>query len=263
MLVFEIFILLLAGLGAGAVTGLLGASAVTIAAPLMIFFLGYDPFTAIGISLAIDVFASGITAFVFNRHRNIKIKPALLILFFAVIGAFVGSYFSSYFPAEILSKIIGLFVILTGITLMTRGVKGEIHFLKKIIILRGDRFIRGILIATGIIVGLIAGIFGAGGGVTLLIILTLLLGYRIHAAIGTSVLIMMFIALSGTIGHIMYGSFLIYPFIVATIGGIIGAYYSACRTNLVSEVKLNKIIGLVFFVLGLFLFLKEIFLAFY
>jgi len=263
MLIFEIFILLLAGLGAGIVTGLLGASAVTIAAPLMIFFLSYDAFTAIGISLAIDIFASGVTAYVFYKHKNIHLKPSLFIIFFAVIGAFVGSYFSSYFPGAFLTKIVGFFVMLTGVNFMTGTLKSKISNLKE----RYDfdkanrKFI--LMALAGLIVGIIAGVFGAGGGVTLLMILTLLLGYRIHIAIGTSVFIMMFIAFSGTVGHVLYGDFLWYPFFIASIGGIIGAYYSAHKTNVLSEKKLTKIVGFVLFVLGLFLLLKELFYLVY
>ena len=257
MLIFEIFILLLAGLGAGIVTGLLGASAVTIAAPLMIFFLGYDAFTAIGISLAIDISASAITAMVFYKHKNINLKPSFFIIFFAIIGAFIGSYFSSYFPGSFLTKIVGFFVMLTGITFMRDTLKSKLEKIKdKYHFDREDRkFI--IMALAGLIVGLIAGIFGAGGGVTLLMVLTLLLGFRIHVAIGTSVFIMVFIALSGTVGHLIYGSFSWYPFLIASIGGIVGAYFSAHRTNALSEKKLNQIIGFVLFILGLFLVLKE------
>lgn len=259
MLGYELFILLIAGIGAGIVTGLLGASAVTIAAPLMIIFLGYDAFTSIGISLAIDVFASAVTAYVFYKNKNIKIKPINLLIIFSVIGAFIGSYFSSYFPTGLLSKFIGFFVMLTGFNLMRRGLKGEIKFFKELFEFRSNNFRRGILIIAGLIVGLIAGIFGGGGGVTLLLLLTLLLNYKIHPAIGTSVFIMMFIAFSGAVGHILYGSFLVYPFLIASIGGIIGAYFTATKTNATSEEKLNKMIGFIFFILGFFLFLKEIF----
>ncbi|MBU1129504.1 MAG: sulfite exporter TauE/SafE family protein [Nanoarchaeota archaeon] len=258
MILFEMVVLLLAGIGAGIVTGLMGASAVTIAAPIMIIFLGYDAFIAIGISLAIDVFASAVTASVFYKHKRINIKPSILILIFSVIGAFVGSYFSSYFSAGLLSKLVGFFVMFSGINLMRKGIRGEVRFFKDRFknCTKKSRFL--ILSLAGLFVGLIAGIAGAGGGVTLLIILTFFLGYGIHTAIGTSVFIMMFIALSGSIGHIMYGSFRWYSFVVASVGGIIGAYYTAKKANGLPEEKLNKIVGFVFFVLGLFLLFKEL-----
>lgn len=263
MIGFEIFVLFVAGLGAGIVTGLMGASAVAIAAPLMIIFLGYSAFTAIGISLAIDVFASAITAYVFHKHKNVDIKPSLLILVFAVGGAFLGSYFSASFPTGLLSSTIGFFTMLTGINFMKNGVQGELRYIKEKTILYGRKFKWGVLALAGLIVGLIAGIFGAGGGISLLLILTLVLGYRIHTAIGTSVFIMAFIALSGTIGHITFDKFAVYPFIVAAIGSMLGAYFTSQRTNLTPEHQLNRILGFVFFVLGLFLLLQQIFVFIY
>lgn len=258
MIGFEIFILFLAGLGAGMVTGLLGASAVTIAAPLMIIFLDYSAFSAIGISLATDVFASLTTAYVFHKHGNINIKPAIPILIFAVFGAYLGSYYSSSFDTSFLSKIVALFVMLTGVNFMNKGVKWDISFLEKKLKL-GNKKVQVVFLAIlGLIVGLVAGTFGAGGGVTLLIVLVLLLKYKTHVAIGTSVFVMAFIALSGTIGHVIYDSIPFYPFVIASIGGVLGAYFVAHKTNALPEDKLNKLIGFVFFVLGLFLFLKEL-----
>jgi uncharacterized protein len=258
MIGFEIFILFLAGLGAGMVTGLLGASAVMVAAPLMILFLDYSAFSAVGISLATDVFASLTTAYVFHKHGNINIKPAIPLLIFAVVGAYLGSYFSSSFDTSFLSKIIGLSVMLTGFNFMKRGVKWDISYLEKKFKL-GNKKVQVVFLAIlGLIVGLIAGTFGAGGGITLLIVLVLLLKYKVHMAIGTSVLVMAFIALSGTIGHVVYDSVPFYPFVIASVGGVLGAYFVAHKTNTLSEERLNKLIGLVFFVLGFLLFLKEL-----
>jgi uncharacterized protein len=259
MFAYEIFILLLAGIGAGIVTGLMGASAVTVAAPLMIVFLKYNAFTAIGISLAIDVFASLVTAGVFYSYKRVDLKPSILILIFAIIGSFGGSYFSSYFSTNLLTNLVGFFVAFSGINLMRSGLKGEVKFFQEKFSSFRKTSKLFILSFSGLIIGLIAGIAGAGGGVTLLIILTLFLGYKIHTAIGTSVLIMAFIAFSGTIGHILYGSFLVYPFIIATIGGIGGAYFTAKKTNGIAENKLSRIVGIVFFVLGFFLVFKELF----
>ena len=259
MIGYEVFILLLAGLGAGIITGLLGASAALIAAPLMIIFLGYDAFTAIGISLVIDVFASGVTAYNFNKRDRLRIKPALLILFFAVVGAFVGSYFSSSFQTELLSKFMGITVFLTGIHLIRRNVKKEATFFEENLTFKKKIIKLSMLIFLGFVVGFVAGIVGLGGGIGLLFVLTILLGYRIHPAIGTSVFIMAFITLSGAVGHFVYGKFLIYPIIIASVAGIIGAFFSSKMATLTSEVKLNRIVGVILFLLGLFLLLQQIF----
>ena len=55
-----------------------------------------------------------------------------------------------------------------------------------------------------ILVCFIAGA-GAGGGMMLLLVLTTFLGYPVHLAVGTSVFIMAFTALTGGISHFMIG----------------------------------------------------------
>ena len=52
---FNIFIYILAGLGAGVGTGLAGLSAAAVISPMLITFLGFPAYEAVGISLASDV----------------------------------------------------------------------------------------------------------------------------------------------------------------------------------------------------------------
>ena len=52
---------------------------------------------------------------------------------------------------------------------------------------------------------LICGFFGAGGGMMMLMVLTMLLGYELKTAVGTSVFVMTFSALTGAISHFALG----------------------------------------------------------
>lgn len=68
MTIISILVILTAGWGAGVVTGLVGASAAVIVTPMLVTFLGYPAYTAIGISLATDVFASAASARTYYKH---------------------------------------------------------------------------------------------------------------------------------------------------------------------------------------------------
>lgn len=258
MNIYTIFVLLMAGLGAGITTGLIGASAVMVATPLMIVFLGVDAYTAIGVSLAIDIFASIVAAFMFYRHNNLNLKPALTMMVFAIAGAYFGSYVSSSIPVLFLSRFTGLVIAGSGINLMIKG--GRTKELPKEICGRRAKFLRFLLLAAlGSFVGILAGVFGAGGGVTMFLILVFILCYRVHSAVGTSVFIMIFIALSGTIGHIVYGPFSWTFVAIASVAGVFGAGLSAKIANLMKEEQLNRLIGFVFFTLGILMVLNELF----
>ena len=103
------------------------------------------------------------------------------------------------------------------------------------------------------------GIFGAGGGVMILIILTFVLEYEVHTAVGTSVLIMIFTALSGGMSHFIVESSV--PFVTlgaSGLGGIAGAFLAARYANLVSQRRLSKVIGLTFIGLGGFVIIQQL-----
>ncbi len=53
----------------------------------------------------------------------------------------------------------------------------------------------------GILGGFLGGLFGVGGGTIFVPLLMLLKGFDIHRAIGTSLLIIIFTALSGAVFH--------------------------------------------------------------
>ena len=60
-------------------------------------------------------------------------------------------------------------------------------------------------IICGILIGFICGFIGAGGGMMMLLILTSVLGYELKTAVGTSVFIMTFTALTGAVSHFAIG----------------------------------------------------------
>ena len=84
---------LLAGLGAGLGTGFAGMSAAAVITPMLVTFLGIEPYTAVGIALASDVLASAVSAYTYGKNKNLDIKNGLVmmitVLIFTVVGSFV------------------------------------------------------------------------------------------------------------------------------------------------------------------------------
>lgn len=245
-------IILIAGWGAGVVTGLVGASAVVIVTPILIAFLGYNPYTAIGISLATDVIASSVSAFTYKSHGNIDLKNGLSIAITTVIAALLGSWFSGDINPNALGGLSGLMIIFMGISFTRKSLSEQIKDLKEKLNLSffKERKILSSILA-GIYIGLFSGFFGAGGGIMILVILTFILEYKMHMAVGTSVLIMTFTALSGATGHFFFEQSIPYWELgISSAGAFIGAYFAAHYANLISEKKLSKAVGVVFIILG-------------
>ena len=61
-MIAKIIVCIIAGLGAGIGTGFAGMSAAAVISPMLITFLGFPAYEAVGIALASDVLASAISA---------------------------------------------------------------------------------------------------------------------------------------------------------------------------------------------------------
>ena len=70
----------IAGIGAGLGTGFAGMSAAAVISPMLITFLGMDPYMAVGIALASDVLASAISAYTYGKNGNLDIKNGAVMM---------------------------------------------------------------------------------------------------------------------------------------------------------------------------------------
>lgn len=252
-MISQYIISLVAGWGAGVVTGIIGASAAVVIVPVLITFLNIPTFEAIGISLATDVVASLVAANTYRRNGNIDLKSGLQMAISAVVGAIIGSWISSYVPSAGLGGFTGFAILLIGINFIRKPLHQRIQSIQEkhknnTNISHINRITSSIL--WGLLIGFIAGFVGAGGGVMILLILTLVLRYKIHVAVGTSVLIMAFTALSGAVSHALYAPIPLDLLAFAVVGGALGSKMAAIFANNVSEEKLSKIAGIAFILLG-------------
>jgi len=98
---------------------------------------------------------------------------------------------------------------------------------------------------------MVCGFVGAGGGMMMLLILTSVLGYELKTAVGTSVFIMTFTALSGALSHFAIGGapdlFCLGLCVVFTL---IWARIAARIANRAAPITLNRATGVVLVVLG-------------
>ena len=93
-MLFEFLICFIAGIGAGLGTGFAGMSAAAVISPMLITFLDVPAYQAVGIALASDVLASGVSAYTYHKNKNLDIKNGLVMMFTVLIFTFVavGNY---------------------------------------------------------------------------------------------------------------------------------------------------------------------------
>ena len=195
---FELFICIAASLGAGVTAGLAGISTATVISPLLIALLGFDAYEALGIALAADVLSSALAAVTYGRQKHILYKKSLLVLIPAALFTLLGSYVGYSVSRGFLSYLSLIGMILMVVKFLTKPVKEENQPLRFV-----NSRPREVLchLGTGVIIGSICGFCGVGGGMMMLLIFTVLLGYDMKSAVGTSIFIMTFIAAVGAVSH--------------------------------------------------------------
>ena len=117
---YEIIVLLIIGLAAGLVSGVLGVGGGIIVIPMLVGFLGYTQKDAQGTSLGLLLLPIGILA-VMNYHKagyvNLKAVGIMVVTF--VIGSYLSSLYAITLPEGVLKKVFAVFLILYAIKLLT------------------------------------------------------------------------------------------------------------------------------------------------
>lgn len=246
-LLFTIIVTFFAGMGAGLGTGFAGMSAAAVISPILITFLGIDPYMAVGIALSSDVLASAVSAYTYGKNKNLDIKNGLIMMVTVLIFTVVGSYISSLVPSATMGNFSVFMTFLLGIKFIVRPVMTTKEAMQGVFAKK--RAMQSVI--CGIIIGFICGFIGAGGGMMMLLILTSVLGYELKTAVGTSVFIMTFTAFTGAVSHFAIGG-LPDPavWILCIIFTLIWARIAAVLANKATPKTLNRATGVILVVLG-------------
>ena len=104
-MLFEFLICFIAGIGAGLGTGFAGMSAAAVISPMLITFLDVPAYQAVGIALASDVLASGVSAYTYHKNKNLDIKNGLVMMFTVLIFTFVGMAYQYGHASEVVDSV--------------------------------------------------------------------------------------------------------------------------------------------------------------
>ena len=244
---FIILICFLAGAGAGLGTGFAGMSAAAVISPMLITFLKMDAYQAVGIALASDVLASAVSAYTYGRNRNLDIRNGLVMMAAVLLFTLVGSWVSSVVPSNTMGGFSVFMTMLLGIKFIVKPVMTTREAMQSVS--RGKRVVQSLL--CGALVGFICGFIGAGGGMMMLLILTSVLGYELKTAVGTSVFIMTFPALTGAVSHFAIGGAPDWTVMgLCVVFTLLWARIAARFANKAQPKTLNRVTGVILTVLG-------------
>lgn len=246
-LLITLLVTFFAGMGAGLGTGFAGMSAAAVISPMLITFLHMDPYMAVGIALSSDVLASAASAYTYGKNKNLDIRNGLIMMGAVLAFTVVGSFVASLVPSTTMGNFSVFMTFLLGIKFILRPVMTTKEAMQGVSAKK--RAIQSLV--CGMLIGFICGFVGAGGGMMMLLILTSVLGYELKTAVGTSVFIMTFTALTGAVSHFAMGGF---PdpviLLLCVVFTLLWARIAARLANKVDNKVLNRMMGTVLVVLG-------------
>ena len=251
-LFITILVTFFAGMGAGLGTGFAGMSAAAVISPMLITFLHMDPYMAVGIALSSDVLASAVSAYTYGKNKNLDIKNGVIMMCSVLAFTVVGSFIASLVPSRTMGGFSTVMTFFLGVKFIVKPVMTTKESMQAVSAKK--RAIQSII--CGILIGFICGFVGAGGGMMMLLILTSVLGYELKTAVGTSVFIMTFTALTGAVSHFAIGGspdWMVWTLCV--VFTFIWARIAAVFANKAEPKTLNRATGVVLVILGAVIFI--------
>lgn len=114
-----IIIVILIGVAAGTLGGLVGVGGGIIIVPALIFFLGFSQFQAQGTSLALIMFPVGILGVIqYYKHGHVDFRYVGMLAVGFIIGGYLGSKISLSFPQETIKKVFASFLLIIAVKML-------------------------------------------------------------------------------------------------------------------------------------------------
>lgn len=183
------------GLLAGLLSGLFGVGGGTVIVPLLVLLLAFDQRLAAGTSLAAIVPTAAVGVISYAASGSVAWIPALILAAGAVVGAQIGTRLLPRISQTALRwgfvGFLAIVIVSLFLVIPSRDAVFELTWLTG-----------AALVAVGIGTGVLAGLIGVGGGVIVVPVLMLAFGTSDLVAKGTSLLMMIPTALSGTVGNL-------------------------------------------------------------
>ncbi|MFH0769423.1 MAG: sulfite exporter TauE/SafE family protein [Chloroflexota bacterium] len=203
MTIIHIITLLVTGIVVGFGSGLLGIGGAFIMTPVqfMVFLsMGVPADTAIKLAFGTDLLVVLPTAIsgTWRHHREGAVfwKAAIIMGACSLVSAFTGSTIATHLPGASLKIAFGIMILASDIwMLISRPPQVEAK----------PKDNPWLWIAWALPVGIIAGLLGIGGGLLMIPIMTLVLGFKMHNAVATSLAILIFTSAGGITGYIING----------------------------------------------------------
>ena len=243
-------VLLITGLIAGTLGGLLGIGGCVIMLPALAFLFKYPLPVAIGTTITAVILTASSGAYGHIRLKNVDYSTTKVVAVSGAVGAMVGSMAFFYLSNQLwlLNLILGFAFLYVSIRMIYEGI-----FRKKMVERVGNEVPGSIKAKAtiGFTIGIVTGIVGLGGGYALVPSFIYLLSSPIKIAVGTSLASFISMAVVSGAFKLYQGVVDVVAAIALGIGTIIGAQIGARLTKIAPSWAIKATFGFVFLYVSL------------
>ncbi|RLS54650.1 MAG: sulfite exporter TauE/SafE family protein [Planctomycetota bacterium] len=267
------------GVIVGLSLGLTGGGGAIFAVPMLVYGLGSTTREAVGISLASVGVTSGVGFLGRWKSGQVEIRTGLLFAVAGMIGAPIGSWLAGLIPEPLLLTLFAILMLVVAYRMWSKAVASTPAATAACPVenphedgpscqrdaaghLQLTSRCARLLLLVGLSTGVLSGLFGVGGGFVIVPALIMFSGMAIHRAVGTSLLVITLVSISGVASHLYAGRTI--PLEVTSwfvVGGVVGMLLGTQIGRHLSGPTLQKsfalaILAVAAFVLYRILFLK-------
>jgi len=262
--------LILLGFGTGTYGTMIGAGGGFVLVPILLLLYPHDgPHVITSISLAVVFFNAASGSEAYAKMGRIDYRSGLLFALATIPGAVLGALTTSLLPRRLFDLTFGVLLVATATYLVWRSARPNAgprrhrrgSTTRRLVEADGTAhtysFSTPLGLFLSLFVGYLSSLFGIGGGIIHVPLLTSLLDFPVHIATATSHFILAIMALAGTITHIATGTFAhgVHRTIYLSIGALVGAQVGARLSNRLTGVWIIRSLAIALGAVGLRLML--------
>jgi uncharacterized membrane protein YfcA len=232
-------ILILIGVGAGAVGSMTGVGGGLLMTPALTF-MGFTPAHVASTSLIAVSSTSASSTIEYSKQKRIDYAVALKMAALSIPGAIIGALLSNEISIENFKAYFAIILIVTGVYITYKNsiIKEKSEELKSASF--DFLFYPGSFAA-----GIISSLFGIGGGIIFVPLMTLVLRMPMHRAGPTSQLTLLISSTAGVLTHVILGHPDYIHGAYLAIGAFVGGQMGARLSRHIEESILQKLLSII------------------
>lgn len=217
----------------GCFLGFVGAGGAGVVIAILTVVFGIPIHVSLGTSLSAMAFTTLSGAYSHYREGNVVLKSGIAVGFFGAFGAFAGSKISAAIPGAQMHLLTGTILYITAVLVYLKVFyphRGIFSLICPHTLIRGKKFwlMAGI---AGIFNGVLSGTFGIGATPFIQLTLMIFFGLSMIEAVGTTMLVILPIAVMGGFGYMTSGLLDFDLFVKVVVGLMAGTYIGAKFTR--------------------------------